>query len=84
MCLMSRIELILVFTNRIKPILYYMFQTYRQVNSLWKDCIHQMALHRLVPFPFKGKINGIYTKGLLDRENFYKCLSLPFSDQYAF
>ena len=32
----------------------------------------------------KGKINGIYTKGLLDREGFYKCLSLPFSDQHAF
>ena len=32
----------------------------------------------------KGKINGIYTKGLLDRENFHKCLSLLFSDQHAF
>ena len=32
----------------------------------------------------KGKIKGIYTKGLSDREHFYKCLSLPFSDQHAF
>ena len=39
-------------------------------------------------FPYvhcvKGKIKGIYTKGLFDREHFYKCLSLPFSDQHAF
>ena len=43
-----------------------------------------MADKCLADLPLKGKINGIYTKGLLDREDFYKCLSLPFSDQHAF
>ena len=45
--------------------------------------IHSMLFHYILCI-FKGEINGIYTKGLLDREDFYKCLSLPFSDQHAF
>ena len=39
---------------------------------------------RSIYLAVKGKINGIYTKGLLDREDFYRCLSLPFIDQHAF
>ena len=35
-------------------------------------------------FVFTGKLKGIYTKELLDRENLCKCLSLSLSDQHAF
>ena len=55
------------------------------------ETLHQPQGVRLTFLPggpavhlVKGKIKGIYTKELLDRENLYKCLSLSFSDQHAF